>query len=100
MEPVSQMCRRLRLNWLGHVIREGEGAASYEALRKAVNIEDIDGKRRGWKSQKRWVDVVNEDLEKVGLNIVATKTAAKDRKAWAATVDQCLRRWALARSSG
>ena len=80
--------------WLGHVIRQGEGAASFEALRKAVNIGDIEGRRRGWNAQIRWVDVVNKDLSRIGLDIVKAKTAAADRSRWAATVDRCLRCWA------
>ncbi len=90
MKPASQTCRELRLKWLGHVIREGEGTASYEALRRAVNIGDIEGRRRGWNAQIRWVDVVKKDLSRVGLDIVKAKTAAVDRKAWAAIVDRCL----------
>ena len=78
------------MKWLGHVIREGEGTASEEALRRAVNIGDIEGRRRGWNAQIRWVDVVNKDLSRVGLDIVKAKTAAVDRKAWAAIVDRCL----------
>ena len=90
MKPASHTCRKLRLNWPGHVIREGEGAASYEALRRAVNNGDILGRRRGWNAQIRWVDVVNQDLRTVGLDIVKAKTAAVDKKEWANIVDRCL----------
>ncbi len=100
MKSVSYTCRKLRLGWLGHVIREGEGSASYEALRKAVNIGDIRWRRRGWKAQVRWVDVVNRDLGKIGLDIIKAKTLALDKGKWAAIVDRCSECWASERGSG
>ena len=96
---MSYTCRKLRLEWLGHVIREGEGSASYEALRKAVNIGDITWRRRGWNAQVRWVDVVNKDLGKIGLHIFKAKTLAVDKGDWVAIVDRCCECWASERGS-
>ena len=53
--PISSTCRRRRLLWLGHVIREGPGA-SYEALQLALNTSDI--KRPRGRPPRRWVDSV------------------------------------------
>ena len=39
--PVSTTCRRRRLLWLGHVVREGRNSASYQALEMAINTRDI-----------------------------------------------------------
>ena len=93
LKPISHMCRKLRLTWLGHVIREGRGAASFEALQKALDIKDIRWKRKGWKNQTRWVDVVNDDLSNIGLNIDGAMKIASNKRAWAKTVDRCLASW-------
>ncbi len=93
MKPVSYKCRRDRLRWLGHVIREGEGSASFEALRKAYNTRDISVRRRGGMVQTRWVGVVDKDLGRINLNIVKAKTLATDRAKWESIVDRCLQSW-------
>ena len=65
--PISSICRRRRLLWLGHVIREGPGAASYKALQLAFNIDDI--KRSRGRPLRRWIDNINDDLKLLNISV-------------------------------
>jgi hypothetical protein len=89
IEPASLICRRMRLRWFGHVIREGEGSASYIAYLMARDIADI--QRRRGRPQSRWIDVVRTDLRKIGLTLAEAEQAAADKKAWESTADRCVR---------
>ena len=91
IEPVSKICRRMRLRWFGHVIREGEGSASYMAYRMARDISDI--RRRVGRPQIRWVDKVRTDVEKLGLTLERAERVAADKRAWRQLADQCLMAW-------
>ncbi len=93
IEPASSLCRRMRLSWFGHVIREGMGSASYEALRMAIDISDV-GKRRRGRPQTRWVDTVKKDLQKIGMSLDQAAAAAVDKRAWNSTCARCLESWA------
>ena len=90
-EPASKTCRRMRLKWFGHVVREGEGSASFKAYQMARDISGI--RRRRGRPQTRWVDVVRNDLDKVGLGLDTAEQAAADKKTWGDIVDQCLKAW-------
>lgn len=91
VQPVSEICRRMRLRWFGHVIREGEESASYMAYQMARDISGI--RRRVGRPQLRWVDKVEIDVRKVGLTLARAEWHAADKRAWTRIVDQCLRAW-------
>ena len=93
LKPASYLCRKFRLTWLGHVIREGEGAASFHALQEAVDTRDIRWRRKGGTTQTRWVDIVNRDLRNIGLQIAEAKEIATKKRARVKTVDRCPARW-------
>jgi len=63
--PISVTCRKRRLLWLGHIIREGPGSASYEALRMAIDTSDI--KRPRGRPTLRWIDNIKNDINSTGI---------------------------------
>ena len=87
-QPVSITCRKRRLLWLGHVIREGPGAASYEALQLALNLGDV--KRPRGRPPKRWVDNIREDLNTLQISILDCFHLACDKKLWLSIIDRCM----------
>ena len=93
LEPASSLCRKMRLSWFGHVIREGAGSASFGALQMAMDISDI-GKRRRGRPQTRWVDTIKRDLEKMGMGLEEAASVAVDKEAWKSACARCLRCWA------
>jgi len=54
--------RGQRTQWLGHVIRRSEDDIS----RTILNWKPM-GKRPRGRPRKRWLDVVEEDLERLGV---------------------------------
>ena len=86
--PISSICRRRRLLWLGHVIREGPVAASYEALQLTLNIDDI--KRPRGRPLKRWIDNINDDLKLLNISIKDCFDLAHDKTRWLELIDRCV----------
>ena len=85
---ILSTCRRRRLLWLGHVIREGPGAASYEALQLALNTSDI--KRPRGRPPRRWVDSVKEDLSPLNISIRDCFHLALNKNNWLVIIDRCM----------
>ena len=86
--PISAVCRRRRLLWFGHVIREGKDAVSYKALHMAMNITDIK-KPRG-RPVTRWVDNIRNDLLLLNMSLLEAEQLASDRTHWLDVVDRCM----------
>ena len=86
--PVSATCRRRRLLWFGHVVREGPESASFQALELSINTNDIK-KTRG-RPPLRWIDTIRHDLKAADLSVESTLQAAGDRLTWLDTVDRCV----------
>lgn len=86
--PITSTCRKRRLLWLGHVIREGADAASYKALLLALNTDDI--KRPRGRPPKRWVDNVKADLQPANLTIQECFNLASDKQQWLGIIDRCM----------
>ena len=87
---LSEVCRSRRLQWFGHVVREGPGCMSYEALMFALDTDDIH-RPRG-RPPMRWVDVVRQDLERVGLSVEVALKQAADQNKWSKVLsksDRC-----------
>jgi len=70
------------------VIREGEGAASYEALQLALDTHDI--KRPRGRPPKRWVDNIKDDLKPTNLSVRDCFPLAHDKKKWLEIIDRCM----------
>ena len=62
-----------RLRWYGHVMRRDQEYVG----RKMMEME-LPGKRRRGRPKRRFLDVVKEDMEKVG----AKETNVEERKVW------------------
>ena len=75
--PIATTCRKRRLLWLGHIIREGPGSISYDVLKMSINTTDIK-KPRG-RPPKRWIDVVKEDLWRGGYSLSECFTLAANK---------------------
>jgi hypothetical protein len=70
---VTDVVRRGRLRWFGHVERmPGDDWVS------AYRLMNVEGARSRERGRKTWQKCVNEDLKKVGL----TGEAAQDRAGW------------------
>ena len=72
VEQLGMKMREGRLRWYGHVMRDQEYVG-----RKMMEIE-LPGKRRRGRPKKRFLDVLKEDMGKVG----AKETDVKNRKVW------------------
>lgn len=84
-EPFSNTLHRARLQWLGHVLRMPEDRLPNIALHNGPT-----GKRGRGRPPKRWMDVVKQDLEGVGLpkSLVAAYEACQDRTRWCSLVSR------------
>ena len=64
--------RSARLRWFGHVKRREERYVGKRALKVK-----IPGKRRRGRPARRWMDVIREDMEELGL-----EEDAEDKDKW------------------
>lgn len=83
---LSSRIRKMRLKWLGHVLRMNE-----KRITKKVFEWNPKGSRRRGRPKKRWIDCVDEDLKRCGLSIygktmgrtrVSLEGIAEDRGRW------------------
>ena len=73
VERLGIKMRESRLRWYGHVMRRDQEYVG----RKMMEME-LPGKRRRGRPKRRFVDVVKEDMGKVGTK----ETDVEDRKVW------------------
>ena len=73
VERLETKMREGKLRWYGHVMRRDQEYVE----RKRMEME-LPGKRKRGKPKKRFLDVVKEDMVKVG----AKETDVEDRKMW------------------
>jgi len=78
--------RERRLRWLGHVARMDEARIPKQALQWAV----VWFKRRPGRPRTNWRDVVNKDLQKMGLTWEEVEASAQDRQTWRQRVALCI----------
>ena len=86
-DPVSTTCRRRRLLWLSHVVRDGPNSASYQALEMAINTRDI--KRPRGRPHLRWIDNIKNDVKHANIDISDCFELALDKKKWLMLVEKC-----------
>ena len=73
VERLGMKMREGRLRWYGHVMRRDQEYVG----RKMMEME-LPGKRRRGRPKRQFLDVVKEDIGKVG----AKETDIEDRKMW------------------
>ena len=73
VEQLEMKMREGRLRWYGHVMRRDQEYVG----RKMMEMQ-LPGKRRRARPKRRFLDVMKEDLEKVG----AMETVVEDRTVW------------------
>ncbi|KAL1462577.1 hypothetical protein WDU94_014403 [Cyamophila willieti] len=73
---VSQVMKRRRLNWAGHVARMMENEIAFE--------ENVEGYRLRWRPRSRWKDNIKNDVELMSINPEEWKQVAMERGRWAA----------------
>jgi hypothetical protein len=74
-ETISGAIKSARLRWAGHVARMDQNRNAKKAFDK-----NFDGNRARGRPRKRWLDCVEEDAEKLGVN--AWRSLAEDRQQW------------------
>jgi len=70
--PVSN---RMRLKWLGHVLRMND-----DRLTNSVHQWNATGKRSRRRPNKRWIDCIEEDLRRAGVNKVWREKQQEDNE--------------------
>ena len=75
IECVVDVVRRGRLRWFGHV--ERKGVKDWVSGCRNVKVEVVGQRGRG-RGKKTWMEVVEDDPRRNGLN----KDMAKDRDLW------------------
>ena len=70
---VTEMVRRGRLRWFGHV--ERKGFKDWVANCREIEVDGVKGRGRG---RKTWMECVQEDMSRFGL----TRVEAQDRDGW------------------
>ena len=61
LEDISIIAQRRRFRWYGHVERTGD-----DWIKKCMSLE-IEGSRLQGRPKKKWSEVINADLEVLGL---------------------------------
>ena len=77
VERLGMKMREGRLRWYGDVMRRGQ-----EYLGRKMMEMELPGKWKRGRPKKRFLDVVKEDMGKVG----AKETDVEDRKVWRMTI--------------
>ena len=73
IERLGMKMREGRLTWYGHVMRRDQEYAG----RKMMGL-GLMGKRKRGRPKRRFLDIVKEDMEEVGVK----ETDVEDRKVW------------------
>ena len=62
VEGISEVMRRSRLRWFGHVERKADGDWV-----KGCTVLNVEGKNPRGRPSKTWMEVVKGDMKRVGL---------------------------------
>ncbi|PME06485.1 hypothetical protein A8A06_13560 [Escherichia coli] len=73
VEKFGDKVREARLRWFGHVQRRDSGYIGQRMLKM-----ELPGRRRRGRPQRRFMDVVKEDMQRVGVR----EEDARDRVRW------------------
>lgn len=81
-ETVIDKIRKKRLSWLGHVMRMDSSRLPAAALHGYV-----EGDRSRGRQQKTWMDNIQEDLEKINMNMREAIENIRNRETWRRQVE-------------
>ena len=87
--PIELMIQRMRLRWLGHVARMKD-----ERMPKWLLYGELTGvpRRPACKPKQRWIDVVDRDLQQIGLQrgfkSLEWQSLALNRTSWRERIDK------------
>ena len=73
IEAVTEIVRRGRLRWFGHVERKADD----DWVKKCTKVEVVGKVGRG-RGRKTWLQCVNSDMKDLGLRV----EEAQDRQLW------------------
>lgn len=74
----DNLIRTRRLRWAGHVSRMSAGRVPLEIAFSELTT----GKRPQHKPKRRWMDVLKEDLKKLGISLSSWRDLATNRNEW------------------
>ena len=77
IDCVSDLVRRSRLRWFGHVVRKDD----QQWVSKCMDFK-VDGSAGRGRPRKFWLECVNDDMKKFGLK----KEMAHDRTVWQSAI--------------
>jgi len=78
---IVRVIKSIRMRWVGHVARMGEGRGVYRVLGGKP-----EGRRPVGRPRRRWEDNIKMDLREVGCGCVDWMELAQDRDRWLALV--------------
>jgi hypothetical protein len=79
VDGVTDVVRRGRLRWFGHVERKSED--DWVSACRELVVDGVKGRGRG---KKTWMECIREDMRKFGL----TKADAQDRVGWRVAINR------------
>ena len=77
IDCVSDLVRRSRLRWFGHVVRKDD----QQWVKKCMDFK-VDGNAGRGRPTKSWLECVNDDMRKFALK----KELAHDRTVWRSAI--------------
>ena len=80
---VVQRIQQRRLRYFGHIVRMDPTRYPKVAMEGYVH-----GQRGRGRPKKRWMDMIEQDCEMLGLNIYNVKRLAQDRAGWKNAVEE------------
>ena len=79
VESITEVARRNRLRWYGHVERKSDGGW----VKKCTKME-MNGKRKRGRPKITWKEVVEKDMKTLGLQMMDVH----DRKKWRELINE------------
>jgi hypothetical protein len=74
---IVRVIKSMRMRWVGHVARMGEGRCVYRVL-----VGRPEGKRPPGRPRRRWEDNIKMDIREIGIDGANWIQLAQDRIQW------------------
>jgi len=86
LEKINLIIKERRLRWLGHVLQMDDNRLP----RQAVHWDISGSKRKPGRTQKNWIDTIQQDLKSIGMSWEVAQQLAVNREGWHRRVAHCL----------